>query len=103
MKQQDYGKPYIGCLNSPIQEYAQHPYKGNRQYPYMGVHHYFYMKRSKSTTGNNTTDVRIAGSVSLPSTTYKAYLSSTDYKKDQQLKKSLDIYSIMHVLGIPIY
>jgi len=30
-------------------------------------------------------------------------MSSTDYKKDQQLKKSLDIYSIMHVLGIPIY
>ena len=46
----------------------QHPYKGNRQYPYKGVHHYFYMKRSKSTTGNNTTDVRIAGSVSLPTT-----------------------------------
>lgn len=44
-----------------------------------------------------------ARTVLLPSTTYKAYLSSTDYKKDQQLKKSLDIYSIMHVLGIPIY
>ena len=52
---------------------------------------------------NNATYVRIARTVLLPSTTYKAYLSSTDYKKDQQLKKSLDIYSIMHVLGIPIY
>jgi len=52
---------------------------------------------------NNATDVRIARTVLLSSTTYKAYLSSTDYKKDQQLKKSLDIYSIMHVLEIPIY
>ena len=52
---------------------------------------------------NNATDVRIARTVLLPSTTYKAYLSSTDYKKDQQLKKRLDIYGIMPVLGVPIY
>ena len=52
---------------------------------------------------NNATYVRIARTVLLPSTTYKAYLSSTDYKKDQQLKKRLDIYGIMPVLGVPIY
>lgn len=82
----------------------QHPYKDNGQYPYMGVHHYLYMgKEVKVVLVNNATYVRIAKTVLLPSTTCKAYFSSTDYKKDQQLKKSLDIYSIMHVLGIPIY
>lgn len=82
----------------------QHPYKDNGQYPYMGVHHYLYMgKEVKVVLVNNATYVRIAKTVLLPSTTYKSYLLGTDYNKDQQLKKKLDIYSIMHVLGIPIY
>lgn len=82
----------------------QHPYKDNGQYPYMGVHHYLYMgKEVKVVLVNNVTDVRIARTVLLSSTTHKAYLSSTDYKKNQQLKKRLDISSIMHVLEIPIY
>jgi conserved domain protein len=82
----------------------QHPYKDNGQYPYIGVHHYLYMgKEVKVVLVNNATYVRIAKTVLLPSTTYKAYLSSTDYKKNQQLKKRLDISSIMHVLEIPIY
>ena len=73
-------------------------------YPYMGVHHYLYMgKEVQVVLVNHVTDVRIARTVLLSSTTYKAYLSSTDYKKDQQLKKRLDISSIMHVLEIPIY
>ena len=82
----------------------QHPYKDNGQYPYIGVHHYLYMgKEVKVVLVNNATYVRIAKTVLLPSTTYKVYLSSTDYKKNQQLKKRLDISSIMHVLEIPIY
>ena len=71
----------------------QHPYKDNGQYPYMGVHHYLYMgKEVKVVLVNNATYIRIAKTVLLPSTTYKAYLSSTDYKKKSTAQKEIGYF-----------